>query len=78
MVILIAAGALLLVFVILYILDRLSIIRLFTRGRSGGIAGNTFQALQGFTEMNASKAQEVIREEQEGKDKSQDKTGENK
>lgn len=78
MVILIAAGALLLVFLIFYILDRLNIIRLFTRGRSGGIAGNTFQALQGFTEMNASKAQEVIREEQEGKDKSQDKTGENK
>jgi hypothetical protein len=76
MFVLIGAGVLILVFIILYILDRFNVIRIFTRGRSGGIAGNTFQALQGFTEMNAQKAQEILKEEQEGKDKSQDKTGE--
>jgi len=78
MVILIGAGFLMLIFIILYILDRLNVIRIFTRGRPSGMAGNTFQALQGFTEMNAQKAQEILKEEQEGKDKSQDKTGENK
>ena len=75
---LIGCGVLLLVFIILYILDRLNVIRIFTRGRSGGIAGNTFQALQGFTEMNASRAQEVIKQEEEGKDKAQDQTKEKK
>lgn len=76
MIMLIACGFFILAFIVLYILDRLNVIRIFTRGRSGGIAGNTFQALQGFTEMNAQKAQEILKEEQEGKDKSQDKTGE--
>jgi len=77
MFILISAGVLMMAFIILYILDRLNVIRIFTRGRPSGMAGNAFRALQGFTEMNAQRAQEVIKEEQEGKDKSQDKTGEN-
>jgi hypothetical protein len=75
---LIALGAFFIVFIILFILDRLNVIRIFTRGRSGGVAGNAFHALQGFTEMNAHKAQEILKEEQEGKDKSQDQTGEKK
>jgi hypothetical protein len=74
MIILIGAGALLAIFIILYVLDRLNIIRIFTRGRAGGVAGNAFRAMQGFTEMNAPRAQEVIQQEEEGKDKAQDKT----
>lgn len=76
MVILIAAGALLVVFFILYILDRLNIIHIFIRGKPSGIAANTFRAVQGLTEMNAPRAQEVIQQEEEGKDKAQDKSGE--
>jgi hypothetical protein len=75
---LIGCGVLLLVFIILYILDRLNVIRIFTRGRAGGVAGNAFRAMQGFTEMNAPRAQEVIKQEEEGKDKAEDKTKEKK
>lgn len=78
MFLLIAAGALLAVFFILYILDRLNVIHIFIRGKASGIAANTFRAAQGFTEMNAPRAQEVIQQEEEGKDKAQDKSGQTK
>lgn len=78
MVLLIACGAILAVFIILYILDRLNVIHVFIRGKPSGIAANAFRAVQGFTEMNAARAQEVIRQEEEGKDKAQDKSGEKK
>ncbi len=78
MVILIAAGAVLAIFFILFILDRLNVIHIFIRGKPSGIAANTFRAMQGFTEMNAPRAQEVIQQEEEGKDKAQDKSGEEK
>ena len=78
MIMLIALAAFFLIFIILFILDRLNVIRIFTRGRAGGVAGNAFRALQGFTEMNAPRAQEVIKQEEEGKDKAEDKTKEKK
>jgi len=78
MIVLITAGALLAVFFVLFILDRLNVIRIFIRGKPSGIASNTFRAVQGFTEMNAPRAQEVIQQEEEGKDKAQDKSGQAK
>ncbi len=78
MIILIAAGVLLAVFFILFILDRLNVIHIFIRGKPSGIAANTFRAMQGFTEMNAPRSQEVIQQEEEGKDKAQDKSRETK
>jgi hypothetical protein len=74
----ISCGALLAIFLILFVLDRLNVIRIFMRGRAGGIAGSAFRAMQGFTEMNASRAQEVIKQEEEGRDKAQDRTNEKK
>jgi hypothetical protein len=72
-VIIIAGILVLIAYLVLLILDRLNITRIFMKGRPAGILGNAMRAAQDALEPQASKAHEYMIEEQEKEDEAQDK-----
>ncbi len=75
LVFMVAAGAVVLTFVILAILDHLNITHIFMKGWPSGTIGNAMRVAQDAFEANARKAHEYVIEKHEEKDKSSDQTG---